>query len=79
MTVFLPLVLKAVDKAVSMKVLVVVLSTWLFYIDKLNQDGWVTVVLGVTGMRMANEVAAMYKEVRMGEAPAVSAKRSKKA
>lgn len=58
---------KAIDKAISMKLLVMLIATWLFYIEKLNQDGWVTVVLSVTGMRMANELGAMYKDIRVAK------------
>jgi hypothetical protein len=53
--------------------MVIILSTWLFYIDKLNQDGWVTMVLSVTGMRVVNEVSAMYKDIRTS-APALPKK-----
>lgn len=58
---------KAIDKAISMKLLIMLISTWLFYIQKLNQDGWVTVVLSVTGMRLANELSGMYKDIRTAQ------------
>lgn len=65
---------KAIDKVISMKFFVLLLCTWLFYIDKLNQDGWVTVTLSVTGMRVVNEVASMYKDIRTAAKPAKAAK-----
>lgn len=51
-------------KIISVKFFVILVSTALFYVDKLNQDGWITVVLSVTGMRVINEVSAMYKDIR---------------
>ena len=53
------------DKILSAKVWVLGISTWLFYIDKLTEDGWITVTLSITGMRVANEVMAMYKDIRV--------------
>lgn len=63
---------KAAEKLVSMKVLVVILSTVLFYIGKLNQDGWINMVLMVTGIRAINEVAAMYKDIRIAQTTPVN-------
>lgn len=55
---------KVLDTAVSVKFLVLVTSTWLFYVGKLTQDGWVTMMLTTTGIRAVNEVAAMYRDLR---------------
>lgn len=58
---------KVLNSIISVKFMVICLATWLFYIDKLNQDGWVLMVLSTTGLRLVNEVAAVYKDIRVGE------------
>jgi len=64
---FKPYLDKIFASVVSVKFFVIVISTVLFCIGKLNQDGWVSMVLTTTGMRVVNEVAAMYAEVRKSE------------
>ncbi len=60
---------KLIDAVTSTKLWTLLIATWLFYIDTLNQDGWITVVLMTTGMRAVNEVATVYKEIRTGAQP----------
>lgn len=62
------LVYKAIDSAISVKFFVMILSSVLFYIGKLTQDGWMTIVLSTTGMRLANELSSMYKDIRVSQA-----------
>lgn len=71
------LLYKAIDSAISVKFAVMLISSVLFYIGTLNQDGWVTIILSTTGMRLANELGAIYKDMRVGQA-ATTAKGAKK-
>lgn len=49
---------------VDLKHQLVVISTVLFYFDKMTEVGWITFVLSVTGFRLASEVMEAVKEVR---------------
>lgn len=51
---------KIFESLTSVKFFLICLSTWLFYLGKLTESGWLMVVLSVTGMRVANQLAAIY-------------------
>ncbi len=65
---------KLLASLTSVKFWVLTTATWLFYIDRLSEEGWITVVLMATGMRAVNEVAAVYKEIRAADKPKGKAK-----
>lgn len=52
---------KIFESLTSVKFFLICLSTWLFYLGKLTEAGWLMVVLSVTGMRVANQLAAIYQ------------------
>lgn len=58
---------KLFESLTSVKFFLICLSTWLFYIDKLSESGWLMLILSVTGMRVANELSAVYKDVRIAQ------------
>lgn len=49
---------------VDLKHQLVMISTVLFYLDKMTEVGWITFVLSVTGFRLASEVMDAVKEVK---------------
>jgi uncharacterized membrane protein len=49
---------------VDIKHQLVMISTVLFYLDKMSEVGWITFVLSVTGFRLASEIVDMVKEVK---------------
>ncbi len=52
---------KAADSVISVKFLLLAVSTLLFYKGILDQNGWLMITLSVSGMRTLNEVAAIVK------------------
>ncbi len=62
-----PYLAKIFESLTSVKFFLICLSTWLFYIDKLSESGWLMLILSVTGMRVANELSAIYKDVRIAQ------------
>ena len=57
--------IKMLYEFASLKFQLVYISTLLFFFDKLSENGWLTAVLSVTGMRVINEVSGMVKDVNI--------------
>lgn len=49
---------------VDLKHQLILISTVLFYLDKMTEVGWITFVLSVTGFRLATEVMDAVKTVK---------------
>lgn len=58
---------KVFQSLTSVKFFLIILSTWLFYIDKLSESGWLMMVLSVTGLRVMNEMATAYKDIQVAK------------
>ncbi len=52
------------DKIISVKFFIIVLSTVLFYIGKLDESGWIMMVLTTTGIRAVNDMAVLYASTK---------------
>lgn len=52
------------NKIISVKFFVIILSTVLFYFGKLDQSGWIMMTLTTTGIRAVNDMAALYASTK---------------
>lgn len=65
---------KFLNAVVSVKFFVIMLSTAMFVMDKLSENGWIMMVLTTTGLRLFNEMGAIVKDVQMAKHGAARAK-----